>query len=159
MESHRASGLYATEVEIDKEVWTHFMGDDKPGRARLFGTGVTKSQVKCLRDGSLIKRNDGGIVIDDATATRLHHLQNVFVQQQNRMQQQEQMLLNTMQVVARLESQVAVYQTALKDCRCVNPLSSASLTGAHTYSGEVYRPQVSTPPLFFQLLSISTLLN
>ncbi|KAJ8425663.1 hypothetical protein Cgig2_015331 [Carnegiea gigantea] len=31
MESHRASGSYATEVEIDKEVWTHFMGDDKPG--------------------------------------------------------------------------------------------------------------------------------
>ncbi|KAJ8433595.1 hypothetical protein Cgig2_016525 [Carnegiea gigantea] len=30
MESHRASGSYATEVEIDKEVWTHFIGDDKP---------------------------------------------------------------------------------------------------------------------------------
>lgn len=85
MESHRASGLYATEVEIDKEVWTHFMGDDKPGRARLFGTGVTKSQVKRLCDGSLITRNNGDIVIDNATTTKLHHLQNVFVKQQNRM--------------------------------------------------------------------------
>lgn len=45
------------------------------------------------------------------------------------------MLLNTMQVVARFESQVALYQTALKDCRCVNPLSSTLLIGAHTYSG------------------------
>ncbi|KAJ8430124.1 hypothetical protein Cgig2_007097 [Carnegiea gigantea] len=87
MESHRVSGLYASEVEIDKEVLIYFMGDDKPGRARLFGTGVTKSQVKRLHDGSLITRNDGEIVIDDATTAKLHHLQNVFVQQQNRMQQ------------------------------------------------------------------------
>ena len=58
MESHRASGLYASEVEIDNEVWTYFMGDDKLGRAQLFGTGVTKLQVKRLRDGSLITRND-----------------------------------------------------------------------------------------------------
>ncbi|KAJ8424268.1 hypothetical protein Cgig2_003799 [Carnegiea gigantea] len=64
MESHRASGLCATEVEIDKEVWTHFMGDDKPGRAQLFGTGVTKSQVKRLHDGSLITRNNGDTVLD-----------------------------------------------------------------------------------------------
>ncbi|KAJ8428986.1 hypothetical protein Cgig2_027715 [Carnegiea gigantea] len=147
MESHRASGSYATEVEIDKEVWTHFMGDDKPGRAKLFGTGVTKSQVKRLHDGSLITRNDGGIVTDNPTTTKLHHLQNVFVQQKNRMQQQEQMLLNIMQVVARLESQVALYQTALKDCRCVNLLSSTLLIGAHTYSGEVYCPQVPDQPV------------
>ncbi|KAJ8441899.1 hypothetical protein Cgig2_014368 [Carnegiea gigantea] len=40
---------------------------------------VTKSQVKCLRDGSLITRNDGDIIIDDATTTKLHHLQNVSV--------------------------------------------------------------------------------
>ncbi|KAJ8426700.1 hypothetical protein Cgig2_025790 [Carnegiea gigantea] len=74
MESHRASALYSSEVKIDKEVWTYFMGDDKPRQAQLFGMGVTKSQVKHLRDGSLITRNDGEIVIDNATTTKLHHL-------------------------------------------------------------------------------------
>ncbi|KAJ8442690.1 hypothetical protein Cgig2_001783 [Carnegiea gigantea] len=74
MERHRASGLFTSEFEINKEVWTYFMGDDKPGRGQLCGRKVTKSQVKCLRDVSLISRNVREIIIDDATTTKLHHL-------------------------------------------------------------------------------------
>ncbi|CAO2822804.1 unnamed protein product [Amaranthus hypochondriacus] len=49
MDEYRTSGKFTDEYTIQREAWDFCMGEDAPGRARSFGVGVTKSQVRGFR--------------------------------------------------------------------------------------------------------------
>lgn len=109
MEELKATGLYTGQEEIENKIWKFLMGDDTSGRARGYGIGVTKSQVKRLRASSVTSANASSTQCDDVSAIRLQNLENTLVQQQKKLHEQEKMIVATMQTVARLESGLKLY--------------------------------------------------
>lgn len=94
------------------------MGDDRPGRARGYGTGVTKSNVTGFRAKLRKMRNESESF--NANEIGMAQLRLLISKQQQQLGEQEKSMtaymLKTNEIISKLKDEILIYRTAFGGC-------------------------------------------
>lgn len=94
------------------------MGDDRPGRARGYGTGVTKSSVTGFR--AKLRRMRSESENYNANEIGMTELRLLISKQQQQLVEQEksmtEYMTKTNEIISKLKDEVLLYRTAFGGC-------------------------------------------
>ncbi|XP_057803195.1 uncharacterized protein LOC131018493 [Salvia miltiorrhiza] len=106
-------GTCENPVELESSVWYDLMGDDKPGRARGYGIGVTKSSVTAFR--AKLRQMQSESENSSAHDNEIVQLKILLSKQQQQLAAQENVMnaymAKTNRIIGNLRDEVLLYRT------------------------------------------------
>ncbi|XP_057797724.1 uncharacterized protein LOC131013609 [Salvia miltiorrhiza] len=110
----KTEGTCENTVELESSVWYDLMGDDKPGRARGYGIGVTKSSVTAFR--AKLRQMQSESEKSNAHDIEMAQLKLLLSKQQQQLVAQENAMnaymAKTNEIIGNLRDEVLLYRTA-----------------------------------------------